>query len=141
MIGRGPVTLAVAAGALTAGIAAQAAESPVGSLAWAAAAGIGLSLMLRGVGLRVVGVLVVLIGVGGAVWSAQSAQWVPLAGFVVCAVAAVGMVLWGPGWQARRGDAPERRVDAWAAMDKGDDPTESEPTPGEQDMRRPGENG
>ena len=115
MIGRAPVTLVAAAGAVTAGIAAQAASSPVGSLAWAAATGIGLSLMLRGAGLRVVGVLLTVIAVMGAGWSVQAGQWVAAAGFAVAAVASLGLVLWGPRWrssergchQADRGGAGE----------------------------------
>ncbi|HQD21906.1 MAG TPA: hypothetical protein PKY27_06580 [Arachnia sp.] len=139
MIGRAPVTLVAAAGAVTAGIAAQAASSPVGSLAWAAAAGIGLSLMLRGAGLRVVGVLLTVIAVMGAGWSVQAGQWVAAAGFAVAAVASLGLVLWGPRWRSDRGSGGARALDPWAAMDKGEDPTDA-PTD-EQDMRPPCGNG
>ena len=139
MIGRAPVTLVVAAGAVTAGIAAQAAESPVGSVAWAAAAGVGLSLMLRGAGLRVVGVLLAALATTGACWSVQAGQWVALAGFVVAAVGAAGLVVWGPRWRTERASGGGRALDPWAAMDKGEDPTDAPVD--EQDMRPSGETG
>ncbi|MBK7821235.1 MAG: hypothetical protein IPJ61_09185 [Tessaracoccus sp.] len=141
MIGRAPVTLAAAAGAVTAGIAAQAASSPVGSLAWAAAAGIGLSLMLRGVGLRVVGVLLTALAVTGAGWSVQAGQWVACAGFAVVAVAALGVVVWGPRWRTERASGSGRALDPWAAMDKGEDPTTTDAPADEQDMRSQGGSG
>ncbi len=139
MIGRAPVTLVVAAGAVTAGIAAQAASSPVGSVAWAAAAGVGFSLMLRGVGLRVVGVLLAALATAGAAWSVQAGQWVAFAGFVVAAIGTLGFVMWGPRWRSGRSTGEARALDPWAAMDKGEDPTDA-PTD-EQDMRAHGGNG
>ena len=95
--------------------------------------------MLRGAGLRVVGVLLTVIAVMGAGWSVQAGQWVAAAGFAVAAVASLGLVLWGPRWRSDRGSGGARALDPWAAMDKGEDPTDA-PTD-EQDMRPPCGNG
>lgn len=129
MTGRWPVTLLAAAGALVAGVAAQTAASPVASLAWALLAGVGLSLMLRGVGLRIVGVLLTALATASAFWAAQAALWVSVAGFAVVALSAVGFILWGPGWAGRARRETDRPVDVWASMDQGSDPT------AEQDVR------
>lgn len=126
MTGRWAVTLLTAAGVLVAGLAAQSAGAPLASLAWALLAGIGLSLMLRGFGLRIVGMLLVALAVGGVVWGVQSAQWVPVAGFAVAGVAALGFVAWGPGWRLRQRREREVQVDYWKAMDEGDDPTDEQ---------------
>ena len=126
MTGRWAFTLLTAAGALVAGLAAQSAGAPLASLAWALLAGIGLSLMLRGFGLRIVGMLLVALAVGGVVWGVQSAQWVPVAGFAVAGDAALGFVAWGPGWRLRQRREREVQVDYWKAMDEGDDPTDEQ---------------
>lgn len=128
MIGRAPATAAAAIGALVAGVAAQAAESSVSSLAWALAAGVGLSLMLAGLPLRVLGGLLALLAAGGVAWSAQAGLWVSLAGFVVSALGAVAIAAWGGGWVRGRGGRVAD-VDPWKAMDEGVDPTD------EQDVR------
>lgn len=129
IIGRGPVTLVAALGAVTAGFAAQASSAPVGSLAWALAAGTGLSLMLERVGLRVVGVVCTALAVIGAAWSGQTGLWVPMVGFIVSAIALLGLFVWGPRWPARAARKSARTLDPWAAMDAGEDPT------GEQDLQ------
>ena len=87
MTGRWPVTLLAVAGSLTAGFAAQAAGSGVASLAWALAAGLGLSLMVHGPWLRLLGVALTVLAVASGGWAAQAAQWVALGGFAVAAVA------------------------------------------------------
>lgn len=126
MRGRLPVTLLAAAGALTGGFAAQAAASGVQAVAWAAAAGVGLTLMLRGIGLRVVGVALAALAVAGSVWAAQAGLWVAVAGFVALVVAAFGLVVWGPGWAGRAREGREAPPDLWSAMDRGDDPTDEQ---------------
>ena len=133
MTGRWAVTLLALAGALTAGFSAQAAGSGVASLGWALAAGLGLSLMLRGLQLRVLGVALTALAVAAAGWAGQAGQWVSLAGFAVSALALLGMVWWGPGWVARRRADGAHPVDLWAAMDSGADPTD------EQDVHRAGD--
>lgn len=131
MTGRWGVTLVTAAGALVAGIAAQSAGSPLASLAWAVLAGIGLSLMLRGFGLRIVGIILAAVGIGGAGWAVQAGQWIPLTGFVVVLFGAGGYLAWGPGWRHR--PRPERvaHTDLWKAMDEGEDPTGEQVVPGD----------
>lgn len=135
MTGRWPVTLLAVAGSLVAGFSAQAAGSGVASLAWAVAAGLGLSLMLRGVWLRILGVALTGLAVASAGWAWQAGQWVALGGFVVAAVALLGMAWWGPAWVARARQAGDHPVDLWKAMDDGADPT------GEQDVRAAGGSG
>ncbi|MHA6511743.1 hypothetical protein [Tessaracoccus sp. Z1128] len=132
MTRRWPVTLLALAGALTAGFSAQAGGSAVASLAWAVAAGLGLSLMLRGVPLRVLGTSLVVLAVASAGWAGQAGQWVALVGFLVALVGLLAMAWWGPGWVARPRTAGEHPVDLWKAMDEGADPT------GEQDVHRAG---
>ena len=135
MTGRWPVTLLALAGSLVAGFSAQAAGSGVASLAWAVAAGLGLSLMLRGVWLRVLGVALTALAVASAGWAWQAGQWVALGGFVATAAALLGMAWWGPAWVARATQAGDHPVDLWKAMDDGADPT------GEQDVRAAGGSG
>lgn len=132
--GRGPVTVATAAAGLVVVLAAQAAGSPLGSVAWALLAGVGLSLMLRGFSLRIVGIALATLAVAGAGWAAVEARWIELGGFVVAAVAAAGFVVWGPGWVRRPSAGPRAGSDPWKAMDEGIDPTDGD----EQDMRQPG---
>lgn len=123
MKGRWPVTLAAAFGALLAGGAAQVGGSPLASLGWALAAGVGLSLMLRGFGLRIVGVLLSVLAVVGAGWAIQEGQWVASGGFVLVVVAALGILVWGPNWRQSHSGREAAREDPWKAMDRGLDPT------------------
>ena len=125
MTGRWPVTLFAVAGAMLAGIAAQVGSSPLASLAWALAAGVGLSLMLHGFGLRIVGVALTCLAVVGIGWAAQVGQWVALVGFVLVTVAGLGFTVRGPNWRhqrVRRQSAPG----LWQAMDPGGDPTDEQ---------------
>lgn len=129
MIGRGPVTAVAVVGALVAGLAAQSAESTVGSMAWVIVSGLGLSIMLSGIPLRVLGVVLTVIGGASVARAASAHLWVAVAGFAVASVAAALMAWWGPGWVVRsRADRP-RDLDPWKAMDSGIDPT------AEQDVR------
>lgn len=132
MTGRWPVTLLALAGVLAAGFAAQAAGNGLASLAWAVAAGLGLSLMLRGVWLRVLAVALTALTVASLGWAWQAGQWVALAGFAVATVALLGMTWRGPSWVPRSRAAGDQPVDLWKAMDDGADPT------GEQDVHRAG---
>ena len=129
MTGRFTITALAAIGALVAGFSAQAAESNVSSLAWALAAGVGLSLMLSGAALRILAVVLAPIAAGGAVWAAQGGLWVTVAAFAVAGGAVLAMVWWGPGWAMRRRAARSSDLDPWKAMDEGLDPT------AEQDVR------
>lgn len=133
MTGRLPATLLAVVGALLAVVAAHVGGSPLASPAWAIAAGIGLTLMLRGVGLRVVGVVLVALAITGAGWAIASAQWVALAGFALCVLAASAFVVWGPGWRARRPPRADAPVDLWKAMDEGGDPTDEQGSPSPRD--------
>ena len=67
--------------------------------------------------------------------SGQAGQWGALGGFIVAAVALLGMAWWGPAWVARTRQAGDHPVDLWKAMDDGADPT------GEQDVRAAGGSG
>lgn len=125
-MGRAVVTVVALAGAAVAGIAAQAGESRVGALALALLAGIALSLMLRGSAVRILGVLLTVLAVTAAGWSAQLGEWVSFVGFVITAIASTGFVLWGPTWQKRHRSDRDRPVDFWQAMDEGDDPTDEQ---------------
>ncbi len=129
MTGRWPVTLLAVVGALLAGVSAQAAGSTLASVGWAVAAGVGLSLMLRGFGLRVVGILLAVVSIGGIAWSAQASQWIPLAGFVLSLVASAGFVIWGPSWRHRQRTRTDAPADLWKTMDEGVDPTDEQSSP------------
>lgn len=131
MKGRWPVTLLAVVGALLAGIGGQVGGSSLASVGWAVAAGVGLSLMLRGFGLRVVGILLVVVSIGGLAWSVQAAQWVPLAGFTLSLLASVGFVVWGPTWRNQARDRTDAPADLWKAMDEGADPTGEQGSPAE----------
>lgn len=147
MTGRWPVTLLAIVGALTAGFAAQSSGSGVQAVAWALAAGIGLSLMVRGAGLRVLGAVLAVLALAGATWAGQAGLWLVLAGFAVAAAAEVGVILLGPRWAYRPRTQRPGGDDPWAAMDRGEDPTDDDPTQGddggtgEQDMRPGGASG
>ncbi len=120
--GRGPATVLGAAGALGVGIAATTLEAPgPAGVAWAVLAAFALSLMLHGPGLRVVGVLVGLLSVLGGALAVTSAPWL-VVGFVATLVAAVVMVVRGPTWRIRRGQASTHRS-MWEDLDEGHDPT------------------
>ncbi|SDL68119.1 hypothetical protein [Tessaracoccus oleiagri] len=119
---RWPATLAGATGALVAGIGGNAAESAaVSGVGWAAVAGVALSLMLHSWGLRVIGALVVLLAVLGAVLAFLSEPWFVLA-FLVVALSGVVIALRGPGWASTR-RRREPADDPWKRMDAGEDPT------------------
>lgn len=133
MTGRLPTTLLAILGALLAAISAQVGASPLASMGWAIAAGVGLTLMLRGVGLRIVGVLIAVLGVTGAGWAVQAGAWVAGGGFVLCIVAAGGFIVWGPGWHARRSPRAAAPADLWKVMDEGGDPTAEQGSPRQGD--------
>jgi hypothetical protein len=117
------VTLLAALAGVVAGATAQAAGSPVASLAWALLAGVGLSLMLRGGGLRVLGVLLTVLATASAGWAVQARVWPSAAGFAVVALASVGITVAGPRWAGRSRAAVDRPRDLWQSMDAGEDPT------------------
>lgn len=122
LTGRAPTTLLGLVGALGAGIGGTVAEAPeVSGVGWAALAGFGLSLMLHGVGLRVLGVALVLLAVLGSVVSLVTVWWM-LFGFLLVAAAGVAMVAVGPSWASQRRKRPPSK-DPWKLMDDGDDPT------------------
>lgn len=122
---RWPVTLLGVVGALAAGIAGGVAEAPeVAGTGWAALAGLGLSLMLHRLGLRIVGALLVLLAVLGGVLAFTGNAWLAIA-FVPVLVSGGAMATLGPGWKRRR---PVRDVpsdDWWKRLDSGDDPTDA----------------
>lgn len=119
---RGPSTLLALLGALVATLTAQASGSPLIGLGLAILAGLALSLMLYGAALRVLACLITALAVLSAGWAGQLAQWIVVAGFVVVAVAGLGVAWWGPRWQ-RRSKEKAVRLDTWAAIDAGEDPT------------------
>lgn len=121
MTGRLPVTLVAVAGALVAVLAAQATDAST-ALGLATLAGLGLGMMLAGTRLRVLAVLVVLLAIGGGVRAAANGAWIALAGFVVAGIGSAATAAWGPGW-LRRSPEQAKRLDDWAAMDAGLDPT------------------
>lgn len=123
MTGRWAVTLLTALAALIAGISAQSGGSNLASLAWALLAGVALSLMLSGFGLRIVGILLTAVAVLAAGWAVQAGQWIALAGFCVAAVGALGYTWFGPGWRLRPRAERRSQADLWKAMDEGEDPT------------------
>ncbi len=108
--------------------------SAVQALGWAASAGVGLSLMLRGPGLRIMGVLGVLLAIAAGAGAVVAGGWAWLAVVfaAVLAVAAVATVASGPTWRA--GAAATKREparDLWKQFDTGDDPTDNEQSPEE----------
>ncbi len=120
-LNRWTVTLIGALGAVVAGFGGQSAPAAAG-MAWAALAGIGLSVMLHGFGLRIVGPIIALMGVGGIVLGSGSIAWLA-APFALVLVAGVLMTVVGPRWVARK--APKKVSDDWwQRMDAGEDPTD-----------------
>lgn len=106
--------------------------SAVQALGWAAAAGVGLSLMLRGPGLRIMGVLGILLSVAAGASAVVAGGWAWLAVLfaAVLAVASVATVRSGPTW--RRGPSATQKEplrDLWKQFDAGDDPTTNEQSP------------
>lgn len=106
----------------------------VQAVGWAAAAGVGLSAMLRGPGLRVMGVLGVALAGAAAISAVLAGGWAWLA-LVFCLVlgmAGVATLRRGPQWRAgagRRQEEPAR--DLWKQFDAGDDPTSGAASPDE----------
>lgn len=126
MTGRLPVTLLTTAAALLAGLTAQSAGSNLASLAWVLLAGVALSLMLRGFGLRIIGILLTVVAVAAAGWAVQAGQWMPLVGFCLAAVGTLGFAWFGPGWRLRQRAERRPQADLWKAMDAGEDPTDEQ---------------
>lgn len=115
-----PTTLLGVIGSLVAGFAG--ASELISGVAWAALAGLALSLMLHGFGLRVLGALIALLGVGGAAVSFSSQLWMVLP-FGLVLASGILMMIAGPGWLRNR--APKQPTDDWwQRMDAGDDPTD-----------------
>ena len=133
MTGRLTALLAVV-GALGIAFTGMGVDAPaVQALGWAAAAGVGLSAMLRGNGLRVMGVLGVLLAIAAGVSAASTGGWgwLALAFAVVLAVAAFATIRRGPLWRAGNTKKREPVVDLWKQFDAGDDPTTNGLTPDE----------
>ena len=135
MTGRLTILLGIV-GAL--GIAFTGLETDVPSvqaLGWAAAAGTGLSLMLRGPGLRIMGVLGALLAIAVAASAAAAGGWAWLAVVfaVVLAVAGVATARRGPLWRASVASTKrEPARDLWKQFDEGDDPTTDGRSPHER---------
>ena len=125
LTGRLPVTFVGAAGALAAGIVGGAVDAQGASgVAWAALAGLGLSLMLKLFGLRIIGALVALLAVLGGVLSVMGTWWLVLL-FLPVAASGVVMAWRGPVWVVRRRERGAPTEDWWKRLDQGEDPTES----------------
>ncbi len=123
-------------GALGIAFSGMASDAPaVQALGWAAAAGVGLSAMLRGPGLRALGALGLLLAVGAG-FSAGLAggwAWVSLLFCVFLGLAAVATLRHGPSWRAAaRAREKEPARDLWKQFDAGEDPTGGEHVPGER---------
>lgn len=103
--------------------------SALQALGWAASAGVGLSAMLRGPGLRAMGALGVLLALGAGVSAgfAGGWAWVGLLFCVILGVSAVATFRHGPGWRAKsRSREKEPARDLWKQFDGGEDPTADE---------------
>lgn len=111
--------LAGAGGAAIAGNFLDAAATR--GVAWAGLAAIGLSLMLHGRGLRVLGVLLALLSVAGIVASIMEQPWIAVA-FVALLVASALFVVVGPSWRTERAPRVQQRS-LWEELDNGEDPT------------------
>lgn len=125
MTKRAPLTLIAIAGALVATLAAQVDGSSFLGLGLAILAGLGLSLMLRGTALRVLAVVLTVLSIASAGWAFAVVAWLVGAGFVLSALGAAAIIWFGPTWLARSPEAA-RKLDDWAAMDSGVDPTDAE---------------
>lgn len=106
--------------------------SAVQALGLAATAGIGLSAMLRGPGLRMMGGLGILLAVAAGISAGLAGGWAWL-GLVFCvALGTAGFLTLhhGPRWRARsRTREKEPARDLWKQFDAGDDPTTSDEAP------------
>lgn len=106
----------------------------VQAVGWAAAAGVGLSAMLRGPGLRVMGALGVVLAVAAAISAVLDGGWAWLA-LVFCLVlgtAGVATLRSGPQWRSgARSREKEPARDLWKQFDAGDDPTTGAASPDE----------
>ncbi|MDF1489442.1 Trp biosynthesis-associated membrane protein [Tessaracoccus caeni] len=128
-------------GAALGGFAGQTASGALGTIALAIAAGFGLSLMLRGVGLRVIGTAVALLGLLGCVLSGSVATdgqlwgWVALPGFLAVVAAGVLLFRFGPRWVLAQADRATPPKDLWKQIDEGIDPTDGEDMPTGGDSR------
>lgn len=144
---RGRTLILGLAGTALGGIAGQGADAALGAIALAVGAGIGLSLMLRGVGLRIVGILITMLAtIGGAVsvmaaTAGQGLAWAALAGFLAVIGAGFFLLRDGPGWASVGADRPARPKDLWKQIDEGIDPTsdENEDLGDDFETRPPGE--
>ena len=107
-----------ALGALAAGIAGNAVgASATTGVAWAALAAVALSLMLHGTGLRVLGLLLALLGVGGIAASITEQPWI-IGGFIPVIGSAVLMILYSPRWRSSRPTQTTQRS-LWEDLDNG----------------------
>lgn len=111
--------------------------SAVQALGWASAAGVGLSAMLRGPGLRVMGVVGLLLSIAAGVSAALAGgwAWLTLAFAVVLAVAAVATIRRGPTWRAAATTRRQPSKDPWKQFDAGEDPTTDAEEPEDLDPR------
>ncbi len=126
----GRTALLGAVGALGIAFSGLAADAPaVQAVGWAAAAGVGLSAMLRGPGLRVMGVLGLVLAAAAGVSAAFAGgwAWVSLIFCVGLGVAALATFRDGHTWRARaRSREKEPARDLWKQFDAGEDPTRGE---------------
>lgn len=138
MTGRITALLAVlgALGIAFTGLGADA--SAVQALGWAAAAGVGLSAMLRGPGLRImggVGTLLAIVAAASAIMAGGWA-WLAVAFAAILALSAIFTMLRGPLWRANATTARREPVkDLWKQFDAGGDPTTDAEEPGGRDPR------
>lgn len=128
---RRPLVLVIlAVGALGLVIGANVLGSSGGTaLGWAALAGAFLLLMLRGPGLRAMGGLLVMLGVGAGVLGALAggSGWFLLVPAVLLVLGGFAAARWGPHWPTRSGTGPrEAPRDQWKLFDEGGDPTANE---------------
>jgi protein-S-isoprenylcysteine O-methyltransferase Ste14 len=109
-----------------AGAARSAALAPWGVVALAGAVA---TLATRRWGRVVVGVALVGAGIaavaGALSWDSSPWRWLAAAAGVLLAATGAFVAVRGPSWtsMAARYDAPQRRDDPWAALDRGEDPT------------------
>lgn len=121
------VLVALALGALGLVVLANVLGSSGGvALGWTAAAGTFLLLMLRGHGLRAMGVLLALLGAGAGVLGVITGGtgWFLLLPAALLVLGGGATARWGPGWPARAGAGPrDAPRDQWKQFDAGEDPT------------------
>ena len=138
MTGRLTAFLAVV-GALGIALAGLVADAPaVQALGWAAVAGVGLSAMLRGPGLRIMGGVGALLALVAAVSAALAGgwAWIAVAFTAVLLVAAFSAVIRGPLWRTDSTRATREPLkDVWKQFDAGEDPTTDAGGPDERDPR------